>query len=412
MEYPRARHDLEFIPFDHEGRNMVLVRDRLELVPHGTGVPAGLLPVLALMDGARSLAELETEITALQGGRPVSRDDILSVLGELDAAGLLDTPRYRERKEAAAAAFAAEPVRAAVFAGQAYPDTPALLSPYLDAMLDAAPPAPSTSPAGRLTAVMAPHIDPEAGKAGYGAAYAALRDAVARGETPRRVVVLGVGHQIIKGLYCLTDKAFATPLGDVPADREAVAALRRAGGASVDPADLPHRSEHSVEFQAVFLRHILGDAPFALVPVLCGSALGALPKHSRQAFRAYAGPFLDALRDIAADPDTLVVAGVDLFHIGPKFGHDVPAEALEAEALAHDKALLAALARGDATGFWDESARVRDAYNVCGFTALATLAEILPSVSPISMTLLTHDVMREAETRSAVSFAGAVFSAR
>lgn len=405
MEYPRARHDLEFIPFDHEGRNMALVRDRLELVPYGTGIPAGLLPILALMDGLHSLSDLERKITDLQGGRQVSRDDIVSVLSELDAAGLLDTPRYQARKAEAAAAFAATPVREAVFAGQAYPDAPALLTPYLDAMLDAAP----AVAAAPVVAVIAPHIDPEAGKAAYGAAYGALRAALAGKTPPKRVLVLGVGHQILKGLYCLTDKAFATPLGAVPADGAAVAALRQAGQGAVDPSDLPHRSEHSVEFQAVFLRHLLGQAPFALVPVLCGSPLGALPKHSREAFRQYAGPFLDALREIAADPDTLVVAGVDLFHIGPKFGHAEPADELEEAALAHDTALLDALARGDADAFWEESARVRDAYNVCGFTALATLAEILP---PATMTLVAHDIMREAETRSAVSFAGAVFSPR
>lgn len=100
---------------------------------------------------------------------------------------------------------------------------------------------------------------------------------------------------------------------------------------------------------------------------------------------------------------------MDLFHIGPKFGHAEPADELEEAALAHDTALLDALARGDADAFWEESARVRDAYNVCGFTALATLAEILP---PATMTLVAHDIMREAETRSAVSFAGAVFSPR
>ena len=60
----------------------------------------------------------------------------------------------------------------------------------------------------------------------------------------------------------------------------------------------------------------------------------------------------------------------------------------------------------DADAFWAESARVGDAYNVCGLSALATLAEILP---PSSMTLLAHDIMRETPTLSAVSFAAAAF---
>lgn len=406
MDNPRARHDLEFIPIDYEGKQMILVRDRLGLVPYGTGVPRGLLPILALMDGTRSLADLAREITTLQNGRAVAPEDIGPVLDELDAAGLLDTARYREAKAQAAADFAASPLRPAVFAGPAYPDNPELLRPYLDAILDlaAAEPAP---PAGeKILGLIAPHIDPEAGKTAYAAAYAPLR-----GHSPKRVIVLGVGHQIIKGLYSLTDKAYATPLGQVPADAAAVERLRRAGAAVVDPGDLQHRDEHSVEFQAVFLRHVLGDAaaPFAFVPILCGSPLGALQAPSRRAFLEAAGPFLDALRELAAEADTLVVAGVDFCHIGPKFGHDKPAELLEEAALAHDAALLDALSRGDAEAFWAESTRVEDSYNVCGLTALATLAEILP---PAQLTVLRRDIMREKETASAVTFAAGLLTAR
>ncbi|MFU2210631.1 AmmeMemoRadiSam system protein B [Solidesulfovibrio sp. C21] len=401
MQYPRARHDLEFVPITHEGRSMILVRDRLGLVPYGTGVPAGLLPILALMDGQRSLADLEREITALQDGRPVTVEDIERVLAELDAGGLLDTPRYQAKKAEAAAAFAARDIREPLFAGPAYPDNPELLVPYLDAILADAPE--FSLGDGRILAAIAPHIDPEAGRAGYAAAYAPLR-----GLSPKRVVVLGVGHQILRGLYCLTDKAYGTPLGNIPADAAAVAGLRRAGGACVDPGDLQHRDEHSVEFQAVFLRHVLvGD--FSLVPVLCGSPRSVLSAQSRSAFLDYAGPFLDALRGMAADPDTLFVAGVDFSHIGPKFGHDKPALELEQEAMAHDAALLAALAAGDPEAFWAESARVDDGYNVCGLASLATLAEV---VSSCALTVTCHDIMRESETASAVTFAAAALTAR
>ena len=41
---------------------------------------------------------------------------------------------------------------------------------------------------------------------------------------------------------------------------------------------------------------------FTLVPILCGSPRSVLPAQSRSAFLDYAGPFLDALREIAAEP--------------------------------------------------------------------------------------------------------------
>ena len=401
-DHPRARHDLEFIPFDHEGQPTILVRDRLEIVPWGAGIPQGLLPVLALLDGRHSTAEVAAAVTEAQGGRLVTAEDVAGLVAQLDTAGLIDSPGYRERKAAIAADFAAAPRRETVFAGQAYPDTPAELAAYLDAVLAEAP-AGTASQAPPL-AIIAPHIDPEAGRAGYAAAYAAIR-----GCAPRRVIVLGVGHQLMTGLYSLTDKPFATPLGEVATDAAAVARLRQAAAGCLDPAELPHKAEHSIEFQAVFLRHALGETPFALVPILCGSPAGMLAEPSRPAFRDAAGPFLDALAELVREPGALVVAGVDFCHIGGKFGHAEPAEALEEAALAHDRALLDALAAGDPDAFWAESARVGDAYNVCGLTALATLAEVLP---PSAMVLLGHDIMREAATLSAVTFAAATFSAR
>lgn len=399
---PRARHDLEFIPFDHEGQPTILVRDRLEIVPWGTGIPQGLLPVLALLDGRHTLAEVAAAVTEAQGGRLVTAADVAGLVAELDKAGLLDSPDYRRRKAAIAAAFDAVPVRPAVFAGQAYPDTAEDLTAYLDALLAEAPqPVPDAAPP---LAIIAPHIDPEAGRAGYAAAYAAIR-----GAAPRRVIVLGVGHQLLSGLFCLTDKPFATPLGDVAADADAVARLRQAGRNCLDTSQLPHKAEHSIEFQTVFLRHALGDAPFALVPVLCGSPAGVLPEASRQAFVDAAGPFLETLAALVREPGTLLVAGVDFCHIGGKFGHPEPAQALEDAALAHDRVLLNALAAGDPEAFWAESARIADSYNVCGLTALATLAEVLP---PATMRLLSHEIMHEAPTLSAVTFAAATFTPR
>jgi MEMO1 family protein len=398
MPCPRARRDLEFFPLSHQGRPMILVRDRLELVAAGTGFSPELLPVLELLDGARSAEDLCRELSALRGGAPVSLEELPPFLEELDAAGLLETRRYREKRAEVASAFAQSPVRRPAFAGQAYPGEPQALVRFLDDILSAAP---KHRPSGRIRAVVAPHIDPEAGRTAYAAAYGVLR-----GAKPRRVVVLGVGHQILGGLFCLTDKTHATPLGEVPVDAEAVARLRRAGGAAVAPDDLPHRVEHSVEFQAVFLRHVL-EGDFSLVPILCGATRGLLAEASRPAFLEAAGPFLAALVELVADPDTLVVAGVDLCHIGVKFGHALPAARLEKAALAHDEALLSRLCAGDAAGFWAESARVRDAYNVCGFTALAVLAELgLPGPG----TVLGHDILREPPTQSAVTFAAAAFT--
>jgi AmmeMemoRadiSam system protein B len=121
------------------------------------------------------------------------------------------------------------------------------------------------------------------------------------------------------------------------------------------------------------------------------------------------GRVLEALAEwrTRLGPDVLVVAGVDLSHVGPKFGHNLQASDLLPEAERHDRALLDALGRMDAVAFWEEAARVDDRFNVCGFSSMAFLLEILPRGRGW---LLDYDIWREEPTRSAVSFAGLAFT--
>ena len=90
----------------------------------------------------------------------------------------------------------------------------------------------------------------------------------------------------------------------------------------------------------------------------------SLPEYSRDALLEKAGPFIETLSDIAMEPDTLLVAGVDFSHIGPKFGHDRPAGYLEGQSTAHDKKLLRYLSLQDKEQFWEESRDVEDRFNV------------------------------------------------
>ena len=121
-------------------------------------------------------------------------------------------------------------------------------------------------PSGKIQALVAPHIDLNVGYKSYAQAYGMLQDA-----TPTRVVVLGTGHQLQEGLFSLTDKDFETPLGIIKSDGEAVDRLKRSGQGIVALNDFIHRSEHSVEFQLIFLQHVMKTKDFTIIPILCGS---------------------------------------------------------------------------------------------------------------------------------------------
>ena len=396
---PRIRTDLEFIPIQHEGRQLVLIRDHLGLVQEGKAVAPALYQVLALLNGARSVRDLQWELMRQRGGVLVDADEIESILAQLDKSFLLDSERFQSARNEIVIRFASEPVRHCSHCGQGYPSDPMALRAQLDEILDSQTSA--SRPDGKIRALVAPHIDLRVGYKVYSRSYSMLKYT-----SPMKVILMGVGHQMADNLFSLTDKDFETPLGLIKSAPDAIKRLREKGKEAVSDNDFAHRSEHSIEFQILFLQHIL-KKDIRIIPILCGSFQASLPEYSRDAYLEKAGPFLEVLREIVSEPETVLVAGVDFSHIGLKFGHDRPADYLEGQSIAHDKKLLEHLSRLDRERFWEESRQVNDRFNVCGFSALAGLLEVLP---PCKGEILDYQVWHEEATKSAVSFAAAVFS--
>ncbi|MDH4220814.1 MAG: AmmeMemoRadiSam system protein B, partial [Candidatus Aminicenantes bacterium] len=233
--------------------------------------------------------------------------------------------------------------------------------------------------------------------------YRMLKDS-----SPKKVLLLGTGHNLQESYFSLTEKDFATPLGLTKTDREWVKRLKEAGSEVISSDDFYHRSEHSLEFQLLFLQHLFGFE-FLLLPVLCGSFNRVLSDISRPAEIQGMSPFLSVLKEYTEDDSshTLTVVGVDFSHIGPKFGHRHVASSLLLEAKEHDRLLIQAISQGDVEDFWAEAKRVNNRYRVCGFSALAILMELL---SGRKGHVLGYDFWMEGATQSAVSFAALAFS--
>jgi MEMO1 family protein len=153
-------------------------------------------------------------------------------------------------------------VRPAAVAGSFYPDSAAALENLVSRLLADAPRAASP----KAKAVIVPH-------AGYiysgpvaASIYAQLRR---RWGEIRRVVLLGPTHRVaIDGLALPSSEAFATPLGIVPVDLPAVAAIKDLP--QIIFSDAAHAQEHSLEVQLPFLQTVLGE--FSLLPLAVGQA--------------------------------------------------------------------------------------------------------------------------------------------
>lgn len=192
-------------------------------------------------------------------------------------------------------------VRRAAVAGTFYPARPKQLSATVDVMLTAAAADAARRPGApadlRPKALIVPH-------AGYiysgqvaAAAYLRLKPLA---ERICRVVLVGPCHRVpIRGLAVPDADAFATPLGEVPLDRDGIAAALT--HPAVQRSEHAHLEEHALEVHLPFLQTLLPR--FTLVPLVVGDADG-------EAVAA-------VLERLWGGDETLIVISSDLSHYLP-----------------------------------------------------------------------------------------------
>ena len=400
---PRLRSDLDIVSTSYGGEKVFVVKDMLGLIPQPIMLRGEAIQVIGLIDGKRSIRDIQLELMRMHGGVIIRTEDVEEMIAQLDRVFLIDSDRYRDEKKRMTAEYAEQRTRKAALAGKSYPEDPDKLASYIQSILGPSDAGSGEFAGKKISAVIAPHIDLDVGKDVYAKAYQVLR-----GSSPRKILLLGTGHNLQEYLFSLTVKDFITPLGRAKTDREGIERLMETCPPGIiAPHDIDHKNEHSIEFQVLFLQQLFGS-DFELIPVLCGSVQKTLQDVSRPGEIPGVSDFIAGLRAFMGEKEdaALIVAGVDFSHIGPKFGHREAASSLLLEAKAHDRSLLDAICRGDAAAFWLEAQKVHNRYNVCGFSALALLLELL---SGREGSLLGYDFWMEEATQSAVSFAAVAF---
>jgi predicted class III extradiol MEMO1 family dioxygenase len=239
-------------------------------------------------------------------GRPVEVAEVESVVAHLEAALLLDNQAFRDARERAFQSFRREDRRPSYGAGAEYPDDPFELRLRIGGLVADdwdMPPLPHAQ------GLLAPDALIERAAQLYARSYAAVRHA--RGHA-RRVVLLGnVGARLDAPLIPLA-KPFATPLGEVPIDGEALAALGQLPGQD----QLAHRTSKALERQALFVRLLFPDTP--VLALLVSDLPGLLgedadgPDHERVEACSAALARLDDL-----EGPTLMICAAPLYREGP-----------------------------------------------------------------------------------------------
>ena len=394
---------------DREHGKVLVLRDTQGVTDANAVVPPVLVPVVARMTGRRTCAEIAVEASKELGGElPV--EVVVRLAEELERGLFLQGAVFREARARVEREFGEASVRAATHAGGAYHDDAVKLRKYIDESCLARSKGAGARAAKDRTMVglVAPHIDPWRGALGYGHAYGAL--AAALPDDADTFVLFGTSHAPMGAPFALCRKTFATPLGAVAPATESIDALAACADGFDPYADqFNHKRERSLEFQVVFLRHLLGERPFRIVPILAG--LGAFQASGEDpAGDAHVARFLGGVRALveARPGKVVVVAGADLAHVGPRFGDERPYDAEQRAALeGTDHGSLERAAALDGAGFWAHVARDLDDRRVCG---LGPIWSLLHSVSGgAEGRLLHYEQTLDAEDGSIVSHAAMGF---
>ena len=96
---PRLRTDIDIIPTSYQGERAFLVKDMLGLIPQPILLRGAALQIIGLIDGLRSIQDIQAELMRLQGGIFVRAGDIEDVISQLDGAFLMDSQNYRQEKK-------------------------------------------------------------------------------------------------------------------------------------------------------------------------------------------------------------------------------------------------------------------------------------------------------------------------
>ncbi|HLI81578.1 MAG TPA: AmmeMemoRadiSam system protein B [Candidatus Binataceae bacterium] len=403
MDKPRIR-PVEAFPIEQQNQTYICLRDPTGLAPEPILLGMGAYFIITLFDGRNDAREIQSAFTK-RFGENLPADKLADLIATLDKSYFLDSPRFAQRVRRVREDFLASPDRPAVHAGLCYAKDPAHLSKEIEGFF-AGPEGPgATEPArreGALAGLIAPHIDPRRGAAAYAHAYGHLK----MYDAPELVIVLGTSHYGSgPELFSATKKSYATPFGAVPTDVDFVNRLAAHYRGDLFADELLHRNEHSIEFQALFLKWALGNRDFTVVPILVSSfhemiMSGTLPGNDGRV-----ASFVEAVRDTLAGEKrrTLIVAGVDFAHIGRKFGDVFTADETVAERVQReDMGLIEFIKRGDPAGFFEDIVKDRDARRICGLSPMYTQLELLQGHTGH---LLKYGIAMEPDTGSAVSFA-------
>ena len=406
MENPKLRQQLDAFPHEVSGEQYVCFRDPFNT--RNSFVPRAVFDnIVYYFDGNHSITDIQKIYTQRFGESDI-QDMIKQAIGELDKNLLLDNSRSRDFIKKLKDDFRDSTIRKDAHAGTAYEADKDKLKAQLDGFFTSTEgpgiPSQSTQDKG-LKGVIAPHIDLGCG----GPCFAWAYKEIAESSDAELFIILGIAHTGTNNLFVLTEKTFETPFGNVETDKDFLNSLQEKSKTDYFKDEFVHRDEHSIGFQAVFLKYLYHQKKnFNIVPILC-SSFGETDENeigSRQTNQFI--EFVSSLKETIKESGKkiCIIASVDLAHVGSRFGDsELQDEAYLNKLRSDDTDMLKYIENLDTDGFNNSVQKDHNSRKICGYPAINTLLNVIDAKRS---KLLKYSQYAD-ETNSTVSFASMSF---
>jgi AmmeMemoRadiSam system protein B len=407
VDYPKLR-SINIFPVQSSGQAMLCLQDPQNISEKALFLSPPLYFIVSLFDGQHSLLDIQTEYMR-RFGEFLYTEKLQEIVNQLDEALFLEGERFQEALRQKEESFREAPFREAIFAGKSYEEDPDKLKTQLEGYFNGTDGPGSLGEkkdTNGLKGVVAPHIDFQRG----GFCYAFAHREIWEKNSSHCFVIFGTAHTSMRNPFCLTRKDFVTPLGTLNVDKELVDAIQSRCPDDLFKDEGVQRSEHSIEFQCVFLRYLYPEPiPLKIVPILSGSFHEAIEQRVSPMELKPVRQFIEALKAAISSlgREVCYFASADLAHMGLQFGDREGISEYGLRVLSQeDQELLEYAEKMDGEGFFSSISRERDQRRICGFPAIYTMLKVMKAKEG---KLLKYGQAFTPETQSVVSFASLGF---
>lgn len=393
---PKLRENVEVMPL---GDGRFILRDVVGYSDSTLILNEVSVMILSFLDGKRTESEIKNLIKSVYG-IDLPEDQLKKFIKTLDEHGFLDTQKFRLMREKARSDYRNQNIRKSALAGRSFPSGGKEAEEFFSSILSLFP---SDFRVENLKAVLSPHIEISNGMKMYGMVWNVIKNSL---KNPDVFVVLGTSHAYSPYTFILTEKDFETPFGILKNEKDVVKEIEKNLGKDMFEDEILHKNEHSIEFQAVFIKYIFPSAK--IVPILCSAS--RLSSGQVWLFDELAQKLGEALFSALKGTRFVLISASDLAHIGVRFG-DAPVDQYSISLVRlKDIVSLWNFAQNSPKGFLDSVMEDGNARRVCGLAPTYALLKITEKMNARG-DIIGWDIWVD-DTASAVSFGGAFLSAQ